>query len=455
VYAGKEKTVQMKNNLDRLFKEKLSEREFEFKETYWQQAEQLLDASHTHKRRAFWWWSGAVVVLLLLSGAAWWVLGISEEVPAAPTQLSSPVAGAGKALSAEPPTLAAPAEITPAGQPQADPAIARNQTPVEQPFSEKNSAGKGVISSGGRLGFSKKGNNAGAANTLENNAKTGTIFPLGGEAEQPAETSEPLNLQANFATESSENNPVIKAEVPDRRWENFPPIEQLSLPVEGNFSEKPALGVNGFEPSSRRRFSFGIGAASHFQFGEGGEKAIAWRVGTLVRYRLTSNVFLGSGLAYLRRTGTFFPTKRNAVVAYSFGKSIDNSALKPSSLHYLSMPLTVGFFKKRHEIEAGITANYLLGVRGAKGEEFIGHSPEPPYYLTLLFQPEQKGWIVEEGFRRFFPELTLGYRYRLNRHLSAGAGAWFTPGKILSNPDQALLQQADRWYFGLMGVYVF
>lgn len=57
------------NNIDKLFKDKLGNRQFDFNPSAWEAAEQLIIAQEKKKRRAVWWWfSGAAASLLLLIG---------------------------------------------------------------------------------------------------------------------------------------------------------------------------------------------------------------------------------------------------------------------------------------------------------------------------------------------------------------------------------------------------
>lgn len=68
----------MENNLDKYFKDKLHEREFDFKDSYWAGAEKLLDAQERRRRRVllFWWFGGVAGAVLL--AATFWFLGKNE-----------------------------------------------------------------------------------------------------------------------------------------------------------------------------------------------------------------------------------------------------------------------------------------------------------------------------------------------------------------------------------------
>ncbi|MEK7255236.1 MAG: hypothetical protein AAB316_10860, partial [Bacteroidota bacterium] len=126
--------------------------------------------------------------------------------------------------------------------------------------------------------------------------------------------------------------------------------------------------------------------------------------------------------------------------------------LRPTSLHYLALPLKIGWKRGRHVVESGGATHYLLGLRGEKGTlEKID--------FKKIFKPLQKGWLVEDGFKKLYLDATFGYRYRVNRQLSLGVSANYSIGGILKKNyvppllNGYVLREADRFFVSANAVY--
>jgi len=186
----------------------------------------------------------------------------------------------------------------------------------------------------------------------------------------------------------------------------------------------------------------------------GGKSIIGFQTGIVVEGRLKNGWLVASGLQYQRRTGTFEASKMTETRSYRFGLELAEQQLRPSSLHYLRLPLKLGWQRRHHLLEGGLSLNYLAGVRGAKGNlERTGDVPPRKQFVAA-----QNGWIAEDGYKKWHLTATAGYRYRVSRQLSFGLSANYAFGGILEKnylppAGDYLLKEDDRFYFSAVAVY--
>src|SRR5690606_32237516 len=124
-------------------------------------------------------------------------------------------------------------------------------------------------------------------------------------------------------------------------------LDLLPILVKGDFDEKPSTKNICLEPSP---FHFGVSAAQLMQvLPKSGESLITGFYGGFVfQYDLDKNWFVASGIGYMRRDGHFEATKMTEMRNYRFGLELMESQLRPTSLHYVSVPLSVGWKKGHH-----------------------------------------------------------------------------------------------------------
>jgi hypothetical protein len=264
-------------------------------------------------------------------------------------------------------------------------------------------------------------------------------------------------------TENQNNLPTNTSPSADEATPDKRPVEDLAfldlrqVLVYGDFTRPLKPGEAAAEFDKQSPFLIGITAAQLFQpNAKSGEKAIlGYQAGLLLQYRLKGPWHLGTGLLYKYRTGTFDASKSAIGRNYRFGLETDTFVLRPSSLHYISIPLQLLWQKNRHILESGLVLDYLLGVRGEKGQ--YQRLVEP--FVHRAFVAEEKGWLVEKGYKKFTTAAQLGYRYRVNKQLSFGISANYTFGGILEKQyeqpvaGQFLLKEADNFYLDLRAVY--
>ncbi|MFQ5448718.1 MAG: outer membrane beta-barrel protein, partial [Saprospiraceae bacterium] len=187
----------------------------------------------------------------------------------------------------------------------------------------------------------------------------------------------------------------------------------------------------------------------------GGRSIIGIQGGVVVEAALKHGWFVASGLQYQRRRGTFEASKMVTSRSYRFGLDVAEQQLRPSSLHYLQLPIKIGWQRRHHLLEGGLSLNYLAGVRGAKGSlERTGDLPPRKEFVA-----EQKGWIAEDGYKKWHVTTTVGYRYRVSRQLSFGLSANYVIGGILEKnylppAGNYLLKEDNRFYLRAGAVYL-
>jgi hypothetical protein len=186
----------------------------------------------------------------------------------------------------------------------------------------------------------------------------------------------------------------------------------------------------------------------------GGKSIIGFQAGVAVSANVKNGWFVASGLQYQRRTGTFEASKLTETRNYRFGLELASEQLRPSSLHYLQLPVKIGWQKRHHLLEGGFSLNYLAGIRGAKGSiERTGDVPPKKEFV-----PSQKGWIAEDGYKKWHVTATAGYCYRVSRQLSFGLSANYVIRGILTKnylppAGNYLLKEDNRFFLSAGAVY--
>ena len=125
-----------------------------------------------------------------------------------------------------------------------------------------------------------------------------------------------------------------------------------------------------------------------------------------------------TGLSYIwSHSDQFSPPVVEQVTAYSFGSRAVDIQMKPTSLHYLSMPLHLSYQRSSFGYFGGINADYLLAMYGniEVVDEENGTTQEPATFLntrglhSLTFRPEV-GFLYNISTRN---RLQLSTSYRL------------------------------------------
>ncbi len=458
----------MENNLDKYFQDKLHERKFEMKEEYWLGAQKLLEADERKRKRRvlFWWFSGGLG-LLLVGLMGWLLLGENgtDRASTNPTQQvaseGGPVAQNGQAVQPEKGNSAMVVEqpdsvsAARAGASFAD--GEKNKKKVEvgnasAVFKKSESTDKQ------RVAKQKSQSQIGAQqskNSTEDGEKHGEMA-----IETKSKTISEAASNNDQYTSSTENAKPQKSEsaLGFERIANLEKLPILFAYVVGNFEEKVlATTTQKIIPQQPRQWHFGLMASqlAFPQVDSGEQRLLGQRMGLVVRCDFRSGLYLSTGMQYHRRVGTFGPSAEAFGRNYRFGLELDTLQLRPNGLHYLGLPIVIGFERNRHQLEAGLLLDYLAGVRGQVGS--YRKQGEPP---VKVFTATETGWMERTGYRKFVPTAQLAYRYNLVGQWSLGLNLNYQLGGIFDRKFDRptrnyLLQERGKFHLGLQAVYLF
>lgn len=459
----------MENNLDKYFRDNLHDRRFEMKEEYWLGAEKLLDAQdERRRRRLLFWWSGGGLGILLLIGLAWLVL--AKEGPEKPAVPATSVASENYLQNGEnQPTLQAVKEEHVSQQQKASSA---QEADAPKAHPAKNAAQAGQSDQ-------KPTKNRSTLKTIINqsvaNSRTRSpLFPMQAKEAEPSplvqknqvgthqNASEgPANTLAESSTPKVNDQARPTAADQPRETASLSALGGLTCFVSGDFDQQP-LGTtvaktSSIIPSKRRELHAGLMLSQIFQPhpSDGENWRLGNQLGLTLRYDLNHDFYLASGLQYQRRTGHFEATKLAEQRSYRFGLELDTLVLRPSSLHYLTIPVLVGWEKNRHSLELGLQFDFLTGISGETGSyRKVG---EPP---VKAFVGDKKGWMPKDGYHRYIANLQMGYNYRIGRLWTLGIAANYSLNGIIDPGFEPpvggfLLRESDKFNLNFKASYFF
>ena len=221
--------------------------------------------------------------------------------------------------------------------------------------------------------------------------------------------------KTNESTKTIIKKPKLKSEPVAKTV--IPFLDKSQSFLSNNFGKKlPDLDWVGIS-----KWSFGITAgivSNPFDQDQNGT-ALGAKIGLTTKYQFKEKLALNADLIYFYRTGTYQPVDSVfEVTGYSFGRSTYRFELRPENSHYLELPIYLTYPIKRHLFEGGISASYLLGVRGSTRLIVDLESSQPV---------NDTGWINETGFRKFTANVMLGYQYKISSNIHFGVRAIYSP----------------------------
>ncbi|MCF8246977.1 MAG: PorT family protein [Saprospiraceae bacterium] len=453
----------MENNLDKYFRDNLHDSKFEMKEEYWLGAEKLLDEQYRlRKRRVGYWWFGSGLGVLVLALLAWLVFGkndgtntsnlasgmannppLKSEVNTTDFEKKNTVkTGDETTTVANENTLSGGATTGSINQilerkNETGIQVKKNRPAIQTTDNQRINNSKTRSLNSIRQPLSEKSANAGTFNSgFESSEKAASV-----PATTPMET---MNSQVGMSTIEKQQTPGV--------------LLQLPYSVIGVFQQKDLnTKVQKIDVMNLRRLHFGLMASQMLMpKRDSGEVAfIGQRAGLVLLYDLGGDWHFSSGLQYFKRVGTFSATKSASQRNYRFGLEQDSLELRPTSLHYLSLPVMLGWHHNRHQLEAGVLLDFLTGVHGKTSN--YQKTGEPP---VKVFKADKKGWVTTNGYRRFVPMLQLSYSYNLVGNWSLGLSANYRMGAVLDKNFEPpvgsfLLKETEKFHVGAQVVYLF
>ena len=76
------------NKLDKLFKDKLQDRSFEFNDSYWEAAERLIEQEESRKKRGGLWWKLGLFLLVLITSGYFLIGGAKSSAAVSGTEVN-------------------------------------------------------------------------------------------------------------------------------------------------------------------------------------------------------------------------------------------------------------------------------------------------------------------------------------------------------------------------------
>jgi outer membrane protein with beta-barrel domain len=443
------------NELDKLFKNKLRDREFEFKDSYWQAAEKLIEEDERKRKRGGLWWRFGLFVLafalvsffFLNKGNIASVSGaetvnanqnnieLTNQAAINPDLNSSALTSDTEKNSPEKTTSNSVDEIPTTELQTTD--FSNNQHLNEQ------KTGFGKEQNIPQSGQSKKGiSNGNPSNIFKNipntKPKLDVQLPVADTSAQQSKTKK-LDIAENvILIESPEN-----IEIPNTDELAF--LETIPSDLEIPDAEcAGCFDLVKLKNQSSNRFSFGVAAEGlYFAKGAYNKNWYGASVGGVVQYNLNRKFALRSGLQLaainniknsadqnISNAGGFNSQEPiESLDLYSFGLRRINTFYEPKSLLQLEMPLLVQFRNKRHAIEAGVQLTMLLGVKGNSYSESSlfpwEQSPLETTAYVLESDSRTNTWIADNNFKKYTTNLMLGYEFSISPRFAINLSSYY------------------------------
>ncbi len=153
---------------------------------------------------------------------------------------------------------------------------------------------------------------------------------------------------------------------------------------------------------------------------------LLYTAGLYYTVEVSKKFAIASGVAYRTKSGKGIELTRTQT-EYGFGKSVQTQNLTLNRLHYIDIPLEVHYnHKGLHDIYAGASASYLLGVNSTLAET----------NSESLASEEQKTsstWSYSEGISKVDLNVRVGYDYSIGQQLKIGGMVQYGLSDITSN----------------------
>ncbi|MEM6264049.1 MAG: outer membrane beta-barrel protein [Bacteroidota bacterium] len=400
------------HNLDQFLKQKLEGRTYEFQETYWQQAEELLDLHTDPPKRGFWWrWEiglGLLAALVLSVGLGAWYFSHANDA-------SELLAGAFTSSEVVPSSVVGTSVATSfsAGIAQTD-CFSENQEQTRVAGSSSQNIDIAVNSpkpsaASGPTVATAHDQPHETGNAIFHAATHSPKGKMGAESSKPHQQGWLGRLLGNKKNSAEKSLATIAVQPftlgyqPASITGRVIPLESIRelgprhfLSLEGGVNLSPGLNSNST--------SAGISIAPYAGIG--------------YRFALTPKWQLHTGLRYQMRTA-LNRERMFASTQLGFGREEEEITLEARQLHRIEMPLEAGFqLHNRHFVRGGLAASYLLGVNSQQSTLFTDATGNQT-------AQDQGSWGYRDGFVPFQFSLSMGYRYYLGKGWNLDANVMY------------------------------
>ncbi len=425
--------------VDQFFKKKFQEQEFEFKDAYWADAQKLIEADKEHRRRGTWfpWFLGILGLSILGIGLGWYL----QEQPALDDAKneSALILNADKESTTKTTqnleNNSSDAITIPAtNDAQSDLEKNKNKNSNSSSSNATNSSNLNTTNSIiKRTGSSKAAselNKRNSTNKSGNGNATVKPAPMASTSSLPnlnlipsEKTNQETNQEINTSiSPKNETNTITSSETPKVLWSALDLLDLETLSLEEEIDSTVDIDYCYVKEPSKWNLAWNL--YSLFNTNKGTEYLwLGAATGPSVQYRLNNRLAIQSDVLYRWRRGHFGATSEGTPQStYSFGLTKETYRLEPSDLHQLDWPIYLQLRNRRQSLEAGISLQFNLGIRGKLTSEKTlfpwqrSSGPNGPKTETTVV--EKNAWIEDPNIRKVQMGLLLGYRYRVNKKIS-------------------------------------
>lgn len=370
--------METNKNIDELFKQKLSEQEFQFNESAWEKADQMILSAGLRKkeRKVALWWFLLPVVFLLGLGSGALIFDEKEEVISS-TQTASILEDSKAAIASE---------------------NSENKTTEITETHEESTSVNSVNASSKTPRVSKRADSFLADNVAKNESKTNyTDFESQNE-------SRDLITEDNTVAERIKDYITLMKRLKINlikgnraglitKWENH----KTPHPILKRFSAYLQVGMNasrGFINTGNTRADWSFTPSSTL------------KLSFLISDMATADI----GVSYHYRGGL------NSEATYIDETQVSN--LTGVQLHYIDIPLSITYREKRSSYIIGMQYSQLVAAKQVEGTISTNSYGQ-------LVENNKETWTSAHTFAPVDVAPMLGYEYVLTERLSGGAQATF------------------------------
>ncbi|MBP6825200.1 MAG: hypothetical protein KA165_01465 [Saprospiraceae bacterium] len=443
---------------------------FEFREEYWEQAQALIEADEARRRkrrRRLLWWLFAGLLAAVAGG-----YGIRQSDLHQKTGANKPEQQiTGVRMDRENPVQAedtagmtgpegsgsADADASKPGVSPANQALSDDQNEQLQSVDYQNAKSKkGATASSSAISVSPrdrhtpiKENNIRQAPALhaapesnkpgQQGAGVGETYRKENAAETGGEKTAPsIANNTTSGTDSSQTgvNGVAPAEL---SLENFPFIPTFlrflkPLPRKPDIS-KPQPAPDIIRPVHDPRFAFGIQASASWYQPSPDKRLLGGTGGVFARYRLGADWSLSAGAQWRFLPGNWsgYDSLSSEQVRYSFGFKQDYWKLENRGLHFIEIPLGIGWKHRNLRFEGGLAPALLLGAQANLIRRHL-ESLQGDAHADGIVE-KKRIWTDKAPYRAFYIAGFAGVEWQVTQHWAISARGFYRPADLLKPTD--------------------
>ena len=376
------------NNIDKLFKDKLSSEEVEFNPAAWTAAEEMIAQQYGKTV----WYTGKVFLSLLAAaivtlGGAVWLLSPENST----------------SLIEEENISFVHQEVADNVKP--DDSVLKEAIAEESPKDNMTLQNAVKQSSKGSFNSSNDGGKF-ASNTLKTKNRPTKIVPDSNIGDK--NTGANKNL-VNSSVKNGSISTHFKINIQEKEIINLDNVDLIAtedIKSEDNYSQPIELPINDRGLSILRNFDFrlviGGGVAWGFrnpQLADPAGIGYSPTAGFNIGYIANSEFSFKVNVLYRMRTGLSYEALMLPVVS--------NDVIVAQSLHYLDVPFYLNYHFDRHSVQFGMQYSYLIATR-------LETTNSADNTSTI-------GWGKTDYFKNNDLAALIGYNFMLNEQLNIGA----------------------------------